>query len=128
MFGVFQQSNIRIEIPASEQVLRATLLQPDRLRKWLFPLSLSNGLPEELHPGLVFTSQVGPIAIVHKVEYVEANALRLLLCQGIDGYHEWRWGEGWVQSQIEGISLLPIGLGQTVNLSKLRQFLIASNS
>ncbi len=127
MFGSFQRSNIRIEVPASEHALRTALMQPEKLREWLFPLRLSIGLPEELYPGLTFTSWAGAIAITHKVERVEPHALCLLLSQGIDGFHEWRWGEGWVQSQIEGISLLPIGLGQTVQLSKLRQFLVTSN-
>jgi len=44
-----------------------------------------------------------------------------LLSQGIDGFHEWYWGEGWVQSRLEGVSILP-NLGQTLNLLRLRQF------
>ncbi|MBF2029497.1 MAG: hypothetical protein IGS48_22505 [Oscillatoriales cyanobacterium C42_A2020_001] len=128
MFGTFQQSNIRIEIAVSEQALRESLVQTDKLRKWLFPQRLSNGLPEELRPGLSFTSWIGPISIVHSVEYVEADTLLLLLSHGIDGFHEWRWGEGWVQSRLEGVALLPISLGQTLSLSRLRQFLTTSNS
>lgn len=128
MFGTFQQSNIRIEIAVSEQALRESLVQTDKLQKWLFPQRLSNGLPEELCPGLSFTSWIGPISIIHNVEFVETDTLRLLLSRGIDGFHEWRWGDGWVQSRLEGISLLPIGLGQTFSLSRLRQFLTTSNS
>jgi hypothetical protein len=45
------------------------------------------------------------------------------LSQGIDGYHEWYWGDGWLQSRLEGISLLPLNLGQTLSLLKLRLFL-----
>jgi len=52
---------------------------------------------------------------------VAANALAL--SQGIDGYHEWYWGDGWLQSRLEGISLLPLNLGQTLSLLKLRLFL-----
>ena len=51
--------------------------------------------------------------------------LRMILKQGIDGYHEWLWGDGWVQSRLEGISLLPLNLGQTFSLLKLRLFLIS---
>jgi len=45
----------------------------------------------------------------------------VLLSQGIDGFHEWYWGEGWVQSRLEGVSM-PLNLGQTLNLLRLRQF------
>ena len=57
------------------------------------------------------------------MERIENNGFRLLLSQGIDGYHEWYWGEGWVQSRLEGVSLLPLNLGQTLNLLRLRTFL-----
>jgi hypothetical protein len=66
---------------------------------------------------------MGPVAIQHKVEVAQVNCLRLLLSQGIDGYHEWYWGDGWVQSRLEGISLLPLNLGQTLALLRLRQFI-----
>lgn len=127
MFGTFQHSSLRIEIPATEQALRQGLLHTASLQKWLFPQQLSTGLPEELTEGLVFTSRLGPIAIQHKVDQLESNTLRLLLSQGIDGFHEWHWGEGWVQSRIEGISLLPLNLGQTLSLLSLRQFLVATH-
>ncbi len=127
MFGTFQHSSLRIEVPATEQALRQGLLSTASLQKWLFPQRLSIGLPEELIEGLTFTSQIGPITVQHKVEQVEANTLRLLLSQGIDGFHEWHWGEGWVQSRIEGISLLPLNLGQTLSLLSLRQFLVATH-
>jgi hypothetical protein len=74
---------------------------------------------------LTFTTWTGPVAIQHQVEVQDSNCLRLLLSQGIDGYHEWYWGEGWVQSRLEGVSLLPLNLGQTLNLLRLRQFLTA---
>lgn len=127
MFGTFQHSSLRIEVPATEQALRQGLLNTASLQKWLFPQRLSIGLPEELIEGLTFTSQIGPIAVQHKVDQVQANTLRLLLSQGIDGFHEWHWGEGWVQSRIEGISLLPLNLGQTLSLLSLRQFLVATH-
>ncbi len=123
MFGQFQQSNLRVEVPASATVLQESLLQPAKLQQWLLPLRLERGLPEQLQPGLTYTTWTGPIPVQHYVDRVEANCLRLLLSQGIDGYHEWYWGDGWVQSRLEGISLLPLNLGQTFSLLRLRQFL-----
>ena len=123
MLGQFQQSNLRVEIPASEATLRDSLVQPAKLQQWLLPVRLEKGLPEQLHPGLTYTSWVGPVAIQHDVDRVDPTCLRLRLSKGIDGYHEWCWGEGWVQSRLEGVSLLPLALGQTLSLLRLRQFL-----
>ncbi|MEG4629803.1 hypothetical protein QUB56_09295 [Microcoleus sp. AR_TQ3_B6] len=53
----------------------------------------------------------------------EHNCLRLLLSQGIDGFHEWYGGDGWLQSRLEGVSLLALSLGQTASLLRLREFL-----
>lgn len=128
MLGSFQQSNLRIEVEASEATIRDSLLRPDRFRQWLWPQTFSEGLPEQLQSGIIFTGWVGPIAIQHTVDRVELNALRLLMSQGIDGFHEWYWGEGWVQSCLEGVSLLPLGLGQTLSLTRLRLFLNAKTS
>ncbi|OKH26802.1 hypothetical protein NIES593_01805 [Hydrococcus rivularis NIES-593] len=124
MFGTFQQSHLRIELEANESTIRDSLLNTSKLKQWLFPQRFSPGLPEKLHSGLVFTSWIGPFSIHHQVEVVDKNYLRLLLSQGIDGYHEWSWGEGWVQSRLEGISLLPLNLGQTLSLLRLREFVL----
>jgi hypothetical protein len=123
MLGNFQQSHLRIEIAAPQNVIRDSLLQPEQLRRWLWPQSFSAGLPENLHPGLTFTTWTGPVAIQHQVDRQDSNCLRMLLSQGIDGYHEWCWGEGWVQSRLEGVSLLPLNLGHTFSLLRLREFL-----
>lgn len=123
MWGNFQQSHLRIEVNASADQIRDSLLKPSQVQKWMWPERLSTGLPEQLHAGLTFTSWLGPIAVQHQVELAEPNCLRLLLSQGIDGFHEWYWGDGWLQSRLEGISLLPLNLGQTVGLLSLRQFL-----
>lgn len=123
MLGSFQQSNLRIEVEASEADIRGGLLRSEHFRQWLWPQTFSEGLPEYLQTGVVFTSWAGPIAIQHHVELVEPNALRLLMSRGIDGFHQWYWGEGWVQSCLEGVSLLPIGLSQTLSLARLRLFL-----
>jgi hypothetical protein len=123
MFGTFQQSNLRIELNASEQQIRDSLLCPAQFRQWLFPQTFSTGLPDRLHQGLIFTSWIGPVPIQHQVDQVEPNSLRFLMSKGIDGFHEWHWGDGWLQSSLEGVSLLPLNLGQTLSLLRLRQFL-----
>lgn len=123
MLGNFQQSQLRIEVEASETAIRDSLLRPMQLQQWLWPQRLTTGMPEQLHQGLTFTSWTGAVAIRHQVEVATPTCLRLLLSQGIDGFHEWYWGEGWVQSRLEGISMLPLNLGQTLNLLRLRQFL-----
>lgn len=127
MFGNFQQSSLRIEVPASEQILRESLTNPEKMGQWLAPVRLSSGLPTHLELGLTFTSWVGPVPIRQQVERVEANCLRLLLSQGVDGFHEWYWGDGWVQSRLEGISMLPLNLSQTFSLLRLKQFLVSLN-
>jgi hypothetical protein len=125
MFGNFQQSQLRIEVEASETAIRESLLRPAQLEKWLPSGRFNTGMPEELHPGLQFTRQIGPIAIQHQVDIANSNSLRLILSQGIDGFHEWYWGDGWVQSRLEGVTILPISLGQTLSLLSLRQFLVS---
>jgi hypothetical protein len=122
MLGNFQQSQLRIEVEASATVIHDSLLRPAQLEKWLLGQRFAAGMPEELNSGFEFTSWSGPVAIHHQVEVASSNCLRLLLSQGIDGFHEWYWGEGWVQSRLEGISMLPLNLGQTLNLMSLRQF------
>lgn len=126
MLGNFQQSNLRIEVDAKEEDIRDSLLQCDRLKTWMW-LQNSSELPSTLTPGTKFTSSLGLVEIEYQVESVENNCLRLLLSKGIDGYHEWCWGEGWLQSRLEGISILPLNLGQTWSLFRLRQYL-ATNS
>ena len=123
MFGNFQQSQIRIEVAADGQTIGDCLLKTAKLRQWLWPQSLSNNLPDTLTPSLTFTSKLGIVEVEHLVETAEDNCLRLLLSKGIDGYHEWYWGDGWIQSSLEGISLLPLNLGQTLSLLRLRQYL-----
>ncbi|MBD1868286.1 hypothetical protein H6F88_06885 [Oculatella sp. FACHB-28] len=123
MLGTFQQSNLRIEVEASEVDIRHSLLRPAEFQQWLAPQTFSAGLPDQLASGTVYTSWLGPLAIQHRVDLAEPNGLRLLLSQGIDGYHEWYWGEGWIQSCLAGVSILPLSLGQTLSLLRLQQFL-----
>ncbi|MEY3223657.1 MAG: hypothetical protein RLZZ203_2513 [Cyanobacteriota bacterium] len=123
MLGKFQQSQIRIEVSASADAIHHSILHPAQLQKWLLGQTFPGEMPSKLSPGFEFTTQTGPVAIHHHVEVVKPNCLRLLLSGGIDGFHEWYWGEGWIQSRLEGVSLLPLNLGQTFALVSLRQFL-----
>lgn len=127
MLGTFQQSNLRIEINASHLKIADSLLCPAQFQKWLFPQTFSAGLPDRLKSGATFTSWLGPIAVQHRIELANEDGLRMLLHQGIDGFHEWHWGDGWVQSCLEGVSLLPLNLGQTLTLMRLKQHLAASS-
>lgn len=122
MLGSFQQSQLRIEVEASQKAIGDSLLCPRQLQQWL-PLRLSSGMPEQLESGLTFTSSMGSVAVQHQVQVATPNCLRFLLSGSVDGFHEWYWGEGWVQSRLEGISLLPLNLSQTLGLLRLRQFL-----
>jgi hypothetical protein len=122
MLGNFQQSNLRIEVNASEQIIKDSLLESDRLKQWMWPQNFAS-LSGKLIPGNTFISSLGLIEIEHQVEIVEDNRLRLLLSKGIDGFHEWRWGDGWLQSRLEGVSILPLNFGQTFSLFRLRQYL-----
>lgn len=123
MFGTFQQSHLRIEVNASAQVIKESLSQPEKLKQWLFPQQLSPGLPNELQTGLTFRTYTAGITIQHEIETCTDFCLRLLLSEGVDGYHEWCWDDGWLQSRLEGISILPLNLAQTANLLRLRQFI-----
>jgi len=122
MLGNFQQSNLRIEVDASEKTIKDSLLEGDRLKQWMWPQNFAS-LSGTLSPGDTFVSSLGLIEIDHKVEIVDDQSLRLLLSKGIDGFHEWHWGDGWLQSRLEGISVLPLNLGQTFSLFRLRQYL-----
>jgi hypothetical protein len=126
MFGTFQQSTLRIELDVPATEIRACLLEPQQFRQWLWPQRFSDGIPAVLTPDTTFTSYLGPITIRHQVTAAGPQQLRLLMAGGVDGFHEWLWGDGWVQSRLEGISLLPLNLAQTTNLWRLQQFLASS--
>ena len=122
MLGSFQQSNLRIEVNASEKKIEDSLLESDRLKQWMWPQNFTSQ-SGKLKPGDTFISSIGLVEIEHQVEIVDDNSVRLLLSKGVDGFHEWHWGEGWLQSRLEGISVLPLNLGQTFSLFRLRQYL-----
>lgn len=126
MLGNFQQSNLRIEVSASKQVIQDSLLESDRLKQWMWPQNFTS-LSGKLNLGDTFISSLGLVEIAHQVEALDDNSLRLLLSNGIDGFHEWHWGDGWLQSRLEGISLLPLNFGQTLSLFRLKQYLNSHN-
>lgn len=119
MFGNFQQSQLRIEIAATRDEIAHSLLYPDQLQTWLWPQQFS-GAPDKLVAGAQFTSHFGPIVLRHQITTAEPTHLRSLLAESIDGFHEWYWGDGWVQSRLEGVSLLPLKLVQSLSLLRLQ--------
>ena len=137
MFGTYQHSNLRIEIDASADKISRSLTEPEKLKTWLRPqqIQLSDSDPAgmswsasgataaRLLVGQKFESTLGLLKIGHQVEKLSASGVRFLLSGGIDGFHEWQWGDGWVQSRLEGVSLLPLNLGQTLSLARLRYYL-----
>ncbi len=127
MLGNFQRSELRIEVPATPSKIRDRLLSPPSLKKWLFPQQMSFASPDPLTVGTKFDTSFGPIVVKSQVDRVDSQCLRLLLSQGVDGFHEWYWGDGWVQSRLEGISLLPLNLYQTATLLRLRQSLVLAD-
>ncbi|PSR19577.1 hypothetical protein C8255_01515 [filamentous cyanobacterium CCP3] len=123
MLGTFQRSRLRIEVEATQGQIQASLVQPSNFSQWLWPQRFSQGLPTELHSGLSFKSYLGPVEIHHEIERVDDHSLCMVLSGGIDGFHEWYWGDRWVQSRLEGVSALPLNLGQSLAIARLRQFL-----
>lgn len=123
MFGTFQQTCLRIEVKASQEAIRAALLKPEQLCQWLWPQHFAPGLPDQLAANLTFTSSLGPLEIQHRVTEISDNHLVMLLSGGIDGFHEWYWGDHWVQARLEGVSILPLNLGQNLAMVRLQQFL-----
>lgn len=122
MLGNFQRSELRIEVTAAAQTIGDRLLSPASLSQW-YPSPVTFSSQALLTVGTKFQSTIGPLTVKCQVDRVSDRSLRLLLSQGIDGYHEWHWGEGWVQSRLEGITLLPLNLIQTGLLLALRQSL-----
>jgi len=139
MFGTYQHSDLRIEVKASTDRIGQCLTHPKKLSEWLRPQqiryvtlngSLSDmGFPSDtLLEGQMFESTLGAnklglVKVTHQVEMLADEGIRFLLSGSIDGFHEWQWGDGWVQSRLEGISLLPLSLGQTASLTRLRFYL-----
>ncbi|ESA37209.1 hypothetical protein N836_04225 [Leptolyngbya sp. Heron Island J] len=127
MFGIYQQSTLRIEIDATVVQLRKSLTQAEQLRQWLWPQQFSDDFKSPLQTGQSFSSYVGPIRVDHTIESISETSIRFLLHRGVDGFHEWHWGDGWVQSRLEGVSTLPLNIAQTTSLLRLQLFLAWQN-
>ncbi|MFN3679003.1 hypothetical protein [Thermosynechococcus sp.] len=122
MLGRFQSSHLRIEVPATAEQVRDYLTQPRQLRQWLWPLQIQT-MGDRLQGGDTFTSEFLWLKLEHRVELLTAERLVLVLRQAIEGWQEWSWGDGWVQSCIEGVTPLPLELGQTFLLWRLKSAL-----
>ena len=127
MFGTFQQSHLRIEVEATAAQLSRSLLQPDSFKQWLAPQSFSEPLPSLLQADTLYSSSLGPVKIDHRVVIADDTQLKMILSGAIDGFHHWQWGDGWVQSRLEGITLLPISLAHSASLVRLQQYLKAQS-
>lgn len=126
MLGSFQQCELRIELDAGAIAIADLLQCPRQWHRWSPPLpddTPRDRLPERLTVGTHYRRAIGPLAIDHQVYRAEGSCLALLLSGGIDGHHEWRWGDGWVQSRLEGVSPLPLRLLHSLSLQALRQAL-----
>ncbi|HEY9763896.1 MAG TPA: hypothetical protein V6D07_15295 [Trichocoleus sp.] len=119
---------MRIEVEATASQIRESLVHPVQFKRWLWPQQFTEGLPDALTQGQVFKSYLGPITIEHEVKGISETHLYLLMSGGVDGFHEWYWGDGWVQSRLEGVSILPLNLAQSLNLWRLKQFLDSAKS
>ncbi len=125
MLGSFQSSRLRVEMPGRAQAIRDSLTSSEEFRQWLWPQRFLTGTPDRLRAGDCFESWLGPVAIEHRIERADERCLQCILSGGIDGYHHWYWGDGWVQSSLEGISAFPLKLANTTGLLRLREHLRA---
>ncbi len=132
MFGTYQHSELRIEVAASAVDISSSITQLEQLKRWLWPQQIKGAdvaagtLSTGLSAGQIFKSGLGPVSTTHQVELISPTGIRFLLSGSVDGFHEWQWGDGWVQSRLEGVSLLPLNLGQTLSLVRLKQHLASS--
>jgi hypothetical protein len=123
MLGNFQRSELRIEVTASARKISDRLTLPTSMSKWMFPQQLKFEQKNRLIVGDKFSNSIGPVVVKSEVMQIQETCLRLRLSKGIDGYHEWLWGDGWVQSRLEGISLIPLNLCHTSILLRLQRSL-----
>jgi len=123
MLGIFQQSCLRIAVKASQETLGQSLLKPQCFSQWLWPQRFDQGLPESLSLGQGFTGHLGLLSLHHQVTEMGEDHLVLMLSGAVDGFHQWYWGDNWVQSRLEGVSLLPLNLSQSLTLLRLQAYL-----
>ena len=123
MFGRMQTATVRVAVDASAAQIEQYLTESVWLRQWVWPQKLEAGGPERLSQGAEFYSRLGPARIGHQVRSLETDHLELALWGAIDGWNEWRWGDGWVQLHVEAISILPLEIGLNVALRSLQRFM-----
>ncbi len=122
MFGYVQHSALRIELQATASQIRQALVEPAALRQWWFTgWPVADSTP--LSPGQTVELWWGILPIRAQVRDLGSDYLRWQFSRGVDGLQTWYWGEGWVQVQLEAVSILPLGVGQTVQLWQLRRYL-----
>ncbi|MEM6446558.1 MAG: hypothetical protein AAFY57_14695 [Cyanobacteria bacterium J06642_2] len=121
MLGTLQSSTTRIEVDATAAQLRKCLTDPATISRWVQPLEVVDAAAPSLEVGSQFFTRIGPLQFGHEVTELTDGQLTLILWGGMDGWNEWLWGEGWVQLRMEGVSLLPLGLGQSVMLRRLQE-------
>ena len=122
MFGRMQVATVRVAVDVSAEQLSRYLTDTTLLRRWVWPQQLEAGGPEHLSEGAEFYSRWGPARIGHQVRALGNDRMVLALWGAIDGWNEWRWGDGWVQLHVEGVSLLPLQIGLNVALHSLQRF------
>jgi hypothetical protein len=122
MLGTLQSFTTRIEVGAKAETLQRCLSHPDLLRQWMWPTPLMTNLPAVLEEGSEFKSPIGPWFLHYRVAFLSCNRLQLILWGAADGFCEWSWGNHWVQLRVEAMSLLPMSLGQFLNLRQLQHY------
>ncbi len=123
MLGTYQNSHLRLEVSNPAAQIRDSLITVHQINQWIWPQQLEPSLPPSLSLGLRYKSQLGGLTLDHEVLALGDQELNLRLENGVNGFHHWRWGDGWIQSQLEGVTLMPLNLAHTYALWRLRSFL-----
>ena len=123
MLGFYQHTQDRLVVNASRQQIQDSLTDAEQIQTWISPQALDPNFPVVLTPGVIYKSTWGVITITHEVTELNDRCLKLVLSEGIDGFHYWHWDDGWLESRLEGVSLLPLPLLHRYVLFRLRSFL-----
>lgn len=122
MLGTLQSFTTRIEVPARAETLQRCLSHSQLMQQWMWPAPRMTDLPAVLQEGNEFQVPLGPWVLHHRVEILTGSRMRCILWGAADGFCEWSWGNHWVQLRVEAISLLPMSLGQFLNLRQLQHY------
>jgi hypothetical protein len=122
VFGVLQTATHRFTIAVPAAVIHEHLTKVDLIREWAWPQQYPTAVGR-LTAGLEFTSYLGPVAIGHRVTVCEPGCLDMVLWGAVDGFSQWRWGDGWVAQTCAGVSVIPLEIGQYQLLHQLEQYL-----